>query len=41
MYAFEDAFFGKKTISRDDFERSWNRVNEFQLELERQELAAA
>ena len=41
MIAFEDAFFGNKTLSREDFERCWQRLNEFQLELERQELAAA
>jgi hypothetical protein len=41
MIAFEDAFFGNKTLSREEFEKSWSRVNEFQLQLERQELAAA
>jgi hypothetical protein len=41
MIAFEDAFFGNKTLSREDFERSWHRLNEFQLELERMEQAAA
>jgi hypothetical protein len=41
MVAFEDAFFGNKTLSRETFERSWTRVNEFRLELERQEQAAA
>ena len=41
MVAFEDAFFGHKTLSRETFERSWDRLNEFQLELQREELAAA
>ncbi len=41
MVAFEDAFFGNKTLSRETFERSWSRINEFRLELERQEQAAA
>jgi Domain of unknown function (DUF4129) len=41
MVAFEDAFFGNKTLSRETFERSWDRLNEFQLELQREELAAA
>ena len=41
MVAFEDAFFGNKTLSREMFERSWSRVNEFRLELEHQEQAAA
>src|SRR5205085_7986620 len=35
MVAFEDAFFGNKQLSRDAFERSWARLNEFQLELEK------
>jgi hypothetical protein len=35
MIAFEDAFFGNKQLSRDVFERSWSRLNEFKLELER------
>src|SRR5207253_2223269 len=41
MVAFEEAFFGNKTLPRELFERSWTRVNEFRLELERQEQAAA
>jgi hypothetical protein len=41
MVAFEDAFFGNKTLSRETFEGSWTRVNEFRMELERQEQAAA
>jgi hypothetical protein len=36
MVAFEDAFFGNKQLSRDVFERSWSRLNEFELELEKQ-----
>jgi hypothetical protein len=41
MVAFEDAFFGNKTLSRDAFERSWHRLDEFQGELAREERAAA
>jgi len=41
MIAFEDAFFCNKVLSRETFERSWNRVNEFRGELARQEVAAA
>jgi hypothetical protein len=41
MIAFEDAFFGNKSLSRDDFERSWRRLDEFQGELAREEKAAA
>jgi hypothetical protein len=41
MVTFEDAFFGNKRLSREAFERSWDRMNEFQVELERVELAAA
>jgi hypothetical protein len=41
MIAFEDAFFGRKTITREAFERSWQRLDEFQGELNREELAAA
>jgi len=26
MIAFEDAFFGRKTLSREAFERSWQRL---------------
>jgi hypothetical protein len=36
MIAFEDAFFGNKSLSRDTFEQSWARLNDFRLELERQ-----
>jgi hypothetical protein len=35
MIAFEDAFFGNKTLSRETFEQSWTRLNDFRLELER------
>ena len=41
MVAFEEAFFGNKALSRETFERSWNRLNEFELELQREERAAA
>jgi hypothetical protein len=41
MIAFEDAFFGNKQLSRETFERCWQRLNEFEAELARQELAAA
>jgi hypothetical protein len=41
MVAFEDAFFGNKKLSRETFERCWNRLNEFELEVERQEQLAA
>jgi hypothetical protein len=41
MVTFEDAFFGRKAIAREAFERSWHRIDEFQSELTREELAAA
>jgi hypothetical protein len=41
MVAFEDAFFGRKTLSREQFEACWRRLGEFQAELERLERAAA
>jgi Domain of unknown function (DUF4129) len=41
MVTFEDAFFGRKTITREAFERSWQRLDEFQADLSREELAAA
>jgi len=41
MVAFEDAFFGHKTLSRESFERCWQRLDEFQSELARQEERAA
>jgi hypothetical protein len=41
MLAFEDAFFGRKTLSQETFEACWRRVDEFQAELQRLERAAA
>jgi Domain of unknown function (DUF4129) len=41
MIAFEDAFFGRKTISRERFESCWQRLDEFQRELDHLERAAA
>ncbi len=41
MIAFEDAFFGHKILSREAFERCWSRLDEFQNDLAREELAAA
>ena len=41
MVAFEDAFFGRKTLGREQFEACWRRLDEFQAELERLERAAA
>jgi Domain of unknown function (DUF4129) len=41
IVAFEDAFFGRKTLSREQFERCWTRLDEFQGELARLERAAA
>jgi hypothetical protein len=41
MLAFEDAFFGGKTLPREMFQRSWQRINDFQAELQRLEQAAA
>jgi hypothetical protein len=41
MVAFEDVFFGNKQLSQQEFERCWQRMNEFQAALEREELAAA
>lgn len=41
MVAFEEAFFGRKTLSREAFERCWQRLDEFHGELARMELAAA
>ncbi len=40
MIAFEDAFFGNKSLSRDTFEQSWTRLNDFRQELERQKQSA-
>jgi hypothetical protein len=41
MIAFEDAFFGKKNLSRDAFERCWRQLEAFQAELDPAERAAA
>jgi hypothetical protein len=41
IIAFEDAFFGRKSITREQFEGCWSRLGEFQAELERLERAAA
>jgi hypothetical protein len=41
MIVFEDAFFGKKNISREAFERCWRRLDAFQAELDRARSAAA
>jgi hypothetical protein len=41
MVAFEDAFFGKKTLSREAFDRCWNQLDSFEAELNRLERAAA
>jgi len=38
---FEDAFFGRKTLTRERFEQSWQRLDEFHAELHRLERAAA
>jgi hypothetical protein len=41
MIAFEDAFFGRKQLAREAFERCWQRLDEFQSELDSLERAAA
>jgi hypothetical protein len=41
MLAFEDAFFGRKTLSREEFEACWQRLDDFQAELQRLQRAAA
>jgi hypothetical protein len=41
MIVFEDAFFGKKAITREAFERCWRQLDAFQTELDRMERAAA
>jgi hypothetical protein len=38
---FEAAFFGRKTLSREQFERSWSKLDEFHAELAHLERAAA
>src|SRR6185436_7023096 len=40
MIAFEDAFFGRKTLPRERFEGCWQRLDEFHRELEQVERAA-
>jgi len=41
MIAFEDAFFGRKTLTRERFEVCWQRLDELHRELEHVERAAA
>lgn len=41
MIVFEDAFFGKKQISREAFERCWRQLDAFEAELNRLERVAA
>lgn len=41
MISFEDVFFGHHDLSRDRFEESWNRLDEFHQQLERVEVAGA
>jgi hypothetical protein len=41
MIAFEDAFFGRKQLTRERFETLWGRLDEFHAELSRMERAAA
>jgi hypothetical protein len=41
MYAFEDAFFGHKTITREQFERCWQQLDTFHADLDRLDRAAA
>ena len=41
MYSFEDAFFGRKSLSREQFERSWQQLEAFHAELVQLEKAAA
>jgi len=38
---FEDAFFGRKTLTRERFEQAWQRLDDFHAELHRLERAAA
>jgi hypothetical protein len=40
MISFEDVFFGHHDLSRDRFEESWNRLDEFHQQLEQVELAS-
>jgi len=41
MVPFEDVFFGHHELSREQFEACWRRLDEFHVELERLERAAA
>jgi hypothetical protein len=41
MIAFEDAFFGRITLTRERFENCWQRVEEFNRQLDHHERAAA
>jgi hypothetical protein len=41
MISFEDVFFGHHDLSRERFEESWRRLDEFHQQLERVEAAAA
>lgn len=41
MISFEDVFFGHHDLSREHFEESWQRLDEFHQQLEQVEFAAA
>lgn len=41
MISFEDVFFGHHDLSRDRFEESWNRLDEFHSQLEQVEVASS
>ncbi len=41
MISFEDVFFGHHDLSRERFEESWRRLDDFHQQLERVEAAAA
>ncbi|MDX1945503.1 MAG: DUF4129 domain-containing protein, partial [Pirellulaceae bacterium] len=41
MVAFEDVFFGHHELSRERFEACWQRIDEFQAQLDQLERAAA
>ncbi|WP_425614546.1 DUF4129 domain-containing protein [Anatilimnocola sp. NA78] len=41
MISFEDVFFGHHELSRERFEESWHRLDDFHAQLEKVELAAA
>jgi hypothetical protein len=40
-FAFEDAFFGRKTLTREQFEHCWQQLDTFHAELDRASRAAA